>query len=96
MAFRRFRNKIDDELGPADILLHSVDYLDEVTLMALKEKNFETLGSLYDKYLDASDRLMGLAAMGYEEEKQPSEQQQFGFTPTNKTNSVTPPDGESG
>lgn len=70
MAFKRFRTKIvDDQLDPSDLLLHAVDMLDEATLQAFKTGNEETLITIYDKYIDASDRLMGLAAAGWESEE---------------------------
>lgn len=95
MAFKRFRTKIDDQLDPADILLHYVDMLDEMALVGFREGDGEYLSIISDKMLDASDRLMGLAAMGYENEESNVREQpkpKFGFNTTSPVDSSPPPD----
>lgn len=70
MAFKKFSSKIEEEIEVTDILFHAVDVLDEAIAIAIKKQDAALIDTIYDKYLDASDRLMGIALARSEQENE--------------------------
>lgn len=84
MAFKKFASKIEEEVEVTDILFHAVDVLDEAIAIAIKKQDAALIDTIYGKYLDASDRLMGIALArseqdGEDEEPNVPKKQRIGF-----------------
>ncbi|AOZ63683.1 hypothetical protein SEA_WEASELS2_94 [Rhodococcus phage Weasels2] len=94
MAFKKFISKIEEEVEVTDILFHAVDVLDEAITIAIKNQDAGMIDTIYDKYLEASDRLMGIAfaSAGQDQEDEensgPPKKQRIGFYNEPKPNTI--------